>query len=210
MEVEYALNIALIILTFVNIICHSIGLYLLKHVKKNGSENVQHIYIKNLSITELLLNIVVLADRVSHLIPRSTGISYTIREFRYYCLIFMFTGMVLVYYLIMYYIMLDKMVEIHLNIKYHIYWSESKAKLLVKATCLLGVLTSFSFSLAYGIRKYQFEVIFIIIVYPVLNFVFVILASVMYAFIFYKFKQSRIQPTSRVRSRQRKPRNERR
>lgn len=46
-----------LILKILNIFLHSIGLYLLRHLIKSEGENVQILFIINLSVAELVINI---------------------------------------------------------------------------------------------------------------------------------------------------------
>ena len=50
----------------------------------------------------------------------------------------MFAGISIVYYLDMIYLTIDKFLQILLNIKYHLYWNETKAKWLLAVTWLFA------------------------------------------------------------------------
>ena len=157
MSVVFVLNVILILLTIINLVFHSTGIFLLRRLKKNGGESVQNIYIQNLSISELVLNLAVMVDRFSKLFPRSAKVADILSIIHYYLLILVFTGIVLVYYLIMFYITSDKMLEVLLNLKYTVYWGENKAKQLMTLTWVVGLVMGLGFSLAYALKGYHFE-----------------------------------------------------
>ena len=182
--------VTMLSLIMLNIIFHSIGCYLLLKLYKNGKENVQQIYLINLSITHTLGNMFQLISRVLLMVKNG--------DTAYFCIIvILLTLFTFSYYMSMVYITVDKALDILLNIKYPLYWNEHRAKYLVYLTWLVGVLTSvFVFVLHYvgnitveNIADHMF-----LYVYPLFDFTFVVLAVLCYSFLFHKYKQSRFSP----------------
>lgn len=194
MGTPVTLNIILMVLNVANVLCHSIGINLLNQLKRNGVESVQNIYVKNLSIAELFLNTVVLLDRFSKIFPRNPAVAYIISKVHYYLLILVFTGIALVYYFMMFYLTLDKLFEVYLNLRYAVYWNERKAGRLVKTTWLFGLVTSLSISIAHAYNGFCFEFNFSMYVYPLLNISFILTAVTVYCYLFHVYKETRNIP----------------
>lgn len=195
--VVLTLNIILICLVLTNIFLHSIGITVLNKLERDGGGEVQNIYIKSLSLAELSLNIVVLLDRLLPLLVRDPEVAELVLEIDYYLCIISFTGIALVYYLFMFCITWDKVLEVYLNIKYTIYWNERKAKRLVRLTWVVGLSMSIGFCFAHAFADYRFEFIFALYIFPTLNFLFIIAAVLTYSYIFYKYRQTRSHPSMR-------------
>jgi hypothetical protein len=197
------LNIIIFILININLILHSIGIYALINVYKNGVQTVEQLYIINLSLVELATQLLDFIRHLPNFLTFSDNASSTVQEVQYYLKIVLFTGVCPVYYLSMNYITINKLIEVILNIRYSVYWNEGKAKILLKITWCISIIVCIGFSLSYRFYKYQFEDVFYKYVYPMFNFGFIIMATFTYSFIFYQFKQTRLPP-SRYNSNQRK------
>ena len=103
----------------------------------------------------------------------------------------MYVGISLVFYFDMVYITLDKLLEILLNIKYPLYWNKRRTKILLLVTwCVSGVVVVVV-SLLHAYLDFEWEVYAFKYCFPVLNFVFIVVACSSYSFIFYKFRQTR-------------------
>ena len=143
------------------------------------------------------MNLLELVRRIPDLVLRRTTSSSTelIDVIQSYVMIVMFNGISIVYYLDMFYLTFDRLVDILLNIKYPLFWNEVKAARLVLATWLLGAIISVVVSLLYHLMGYKWEDQSFKYCYPILNFGFITLAFVTYSFIFRKFKQTRSSPS---------------
>jgi hypothetical protein len=109
-----------------------------------------------------------------------------------YVKILMFAGISIVYYLDMMYLTVDKLLEIMLNIKYPQYWNKNRTKHLLIATWMFsGVLVVVVSLLHTYTTWYNWEEHIFKYCFPLLNFIFIILAVTSYGFIFHKFRQSR-------------------
>ena len=66
------------------------------------------------------------------------------QEVYIYLTAFHFTSAAMVYYLSMFYITFDKLLEVILNIRLPVYWNVEKAKVLLLVTWVAGTLFGFS------------------------------------------------------------------
>lgn len=135
--------ITLIIMNFINVLLHGIGIFLLFCIynkgKKRREQNVQNIFIMNLSICELLMNgLEMVRTSLKFLIEYNVVKSYFFTVVEIYLAIFMYTGISIIFYLGMFYITLDRLVNIVLGIQYRRLCTERKAKLLLAITWLIG------------------------------------------------------------------------
>ena len=100
-------------------------------------------------------------------------------------------GVVLIYYLNMSYLTINKLLEIILNIRYPIFINEVRIKILLKCTWLFGLTFSTCMVLVrHFIPHFQFGLL-TLYYYPTLDFCFLSAAIITYGFIFHKFYLSR-------------------
>lgn len=107
-----------------------------------------------------------------------------------YLKIVSFTGLSFVYYLGMMYLTLDRLFKISLSFTYPQYWSEARTKYLVLATWLLGLVIIIGISCAWYFARFDWEHVFFMYFYPVVEFTFIIIAVLTYALIFRKYCRS--------------------
>lgn len=203
------LEVIVVLLGLVIIILHSFGCYCLLCNYKQGKDDVNQIYLINLSINEALGEFI--AVSVLH-IPKLTKLfgihlSCTFEMLQIYCVILLYAVFSFVYYTNMVYICLDKLMDIVLNIKYNVYWNKQRAKKLLVATWFIGCLIWLSLSVStYYTHKHATDLTgkctkrdfytekFVGYFYPTFDVLFFIVASISYGFIFHKFKQTRLLP----------------
>ena len=128
-------------LKVVNIVIHSVGIYILRCLRRNGKEDVQMIYIINLSITELIINVTSFVRNLLKLMPFSI---FKSSEFRYvvlYSYIADYIVLKVSLYITMVIITLDRMFLVMLNVFYPVYWSIRKSKLLIRVVWLVSMVT---------------------------------------------------------------------
>ena len=190
MTVKLAISITLILLNIVNITLHSLGSYLLINLYQQGLKNSQQVYLINLSICELMLNILECLNIIPDFVSIPKSISYEIQEIQHYILIVIFAGMSFVFYMDMVYITLDRLLNVSYKLKYFAYWDELKAKRLLFVTWLIGLLSCVSISLLHYFTEYQWKDLYFKYIYPVLAFAFFLLALVTYSVLFKEYKRS--------------------
>lgn len=196
-------TVMLMILNVANVFLHSIGIYLLFCLHKQGKSNTQNIYIGNLSISELLMNFLEMLRHPFVLCLKYGTYKPThfMRSIVTYISIIMFMGISFVFYMDMIYITLDRLLNILLNLRYRLYWGNRRAKLLLQGTWLVGCLLTIVVVVAHQFGKFtHWEVMLYKYVYPTLEFAFVILAFTTYIFIFKKYKSSQTVITKRKMS----------
>jgi hypothetical protein len=196
--VQMALNITLLVLNIANVLLHGTGSYLLGCIYKQGKRSAQKIFIINLSVCELIMNLMECLRRILDFVPLSGRGSSNKIEFQHYLLIIMFTGISFVFYMDMIFITLDRLLNILLNVRYRIYCNHTKAKYLLLVTWLLGIVICLSVSLAHYFTEYVWEAFFFMYFYPTVEISFIILALVTYAFIFKQYHKSHRIPTQRT------------
>ena len=103
-------------------------------------------------------------------------------------------GFVSVYFLVMIYMTLDKLFDIYLNIKYHLYWSEFRAKNLLLLTWLVTICSAVVACMGHHFTGFAVHEVLDLYVYPTFDVIFLVIAIITYTFIFHKYKQSRLPP----------------
>lgn len=189
-------TITIFALQVLNVLIHAFGLYLLLCVFHDGNSNVQLIYILNLCVSELLINLIgVVILSVSFCFAHSSHETIIVLQNVYQFLIVVLeTGILLVYYMCMFIITLDRLMEILLNIRYPIFWNEIRAKRLMICIWIVCLAIGITLSTLTYTYRMSFETTFIQYIYPTLDVSFLLLAALTYIFIFKKFKSSRVAP----------------
>lgn len=192
----FAITITILVLQILNFVVHTFGCYLLICIFRDRNSDVQVIYLLNLSITEAVMSFmgILITPPASLFITLSKKTSVFIHQVQYYVMIVLEAGVLLVYYMTMMYITLDRLLEIYWNIRYPVKWSKRKAKYLVGITWIVCLTASISVCLCTHFFGIQLERPFVLYVYPTLDIGFLILTSVTYIMIFHKFKKTRIAP----------------
>ena len=193
-QLYYEVTSFLIGLNIVNVILHSLGTSLLISTYKTRKQEVQHIYLINLSITECLINLLDILRNFPELIEVNKDARVIVRGVSEYLIIFSYAGISVVYYVTMVYITLNKLMEIVLTISYPIYWNERKAKYSVYTTWVIAFFMSSAVALSHAFTTYNWEHAFFMYFLPMVDFGYVILAVLTYAFIFSKYKHSKLNP----------------
>ena len=192
--------VTLLSIAFINIIIHSIGLYLLQCLHKSNEEDVQYIYIINLSAVEIFGNVlwflVDLLNLIKVFIPPT---SLMIKAHAYLSFVIC-TVFLLVYYLSMVFIAIDKLLEIWLNIKYPLYWNAKKAKYLITGTWILGCFFCFSIIIAYNFGGFKYQIPFVKYVYPTFDLLCIFIVVTCFSYIFHIYKKAQTNSPYRVRA----------
>ena len=190
------LNILLFVLNIINVFLHSTGIYLLYCLYKRCRYKIQQLYLINLSIGECLMNLFEALKLFRLFVSVSNGTAHTLDRFIDYLSIVQFTGIAIVIYCVMIYITLDRLLDISLNIKYSVYWDEYKAKYLLILTWVLSAIYNLTTCLMYRFVEFDWKASAYKYIFPTFEFSFVVLAVITYSYVFRKFKQSRIIPTT--------------
>lgn len=187
--------VIVLVIQLLNLGIHLFGCYLLVIIYRSDKASVQMIYLFNLSITEIIINLIgILLTPVTLFGTPSFIALQRIFQVQYHIMIVLESGVLLIYYFAMIYITLDKLLEITLNIRYPIYWNSKKAKCLIIATWIFCILLGVFVSIYSYMKGVFLEAVFVKYVYPVLDIGYLTLACVTYVFIFRKFKRSQAAP----------------
>lgn len=139
-----------LILKILNIFLHSIGLYLLRHLIKSEGENVQILFIINLSVAELVINIFSFSRNFLKIVAVDVYRSKLSRKIVMFTYFLDYAMLKLCLYMWMLYITVDRVCGVLLTVSYPRYWNIFKSKLLIGITCSLGLAIFISASLVYA------------------------------------------------------------
>ena len=138
---DLALDITLLVLNSTNTVIHFVGFYLLATLHKNDeNDNIQRIFIMNLSITEAFNNLLILLATIPDFLSLTDDTAEIISIANVYVSIFMDYILYLNFYLTLFYITADRLACSLLNVRYPLYCSARKAKYLVVGTWTFGIL----------------------------------------------------------------------
>lgn len=189
-DLHKALNATIIFLSVCNILLHSLGTYLLATLYFNGKANAQKVYLLNLSLLLVCINILNCIYRIPHAIILYRESDSGIIETQMYIQIILSTGFYPIYYFNMFYLTIDRLLNVLLNAKYKVYWDETKAMYLVQITWIIGLVASICISVAYNYTKFYWEVVYWVYFYPTLDVIFIVLALITYSVLFWKYNMS--------------------
>ena len=181
-----------IVLSLVNLVLHTTGCYL---ITCQGVLNVQHMLILNLSITEILKNIINVSDCTRYLLRHFFTIPMVVDDIFHYVTIIYDCAIYLLFYLFMVYITIDRLLRTLLNVKYPVYITFARTKYLIIGSWLVAIITCVSLSLVGKYTRFFIDDISMSYAYTVLDFSYLILAVLTYSSIFFKLMQSRIIQT---------------
>ena len=129
---DLALDIPLIVMNTTNTVLHFVGFYLLATLHKNDeNDNMQRIFIMNLSITEAFNNLLILITTIPDFLSVSDDTAEVISIANVYVAIFMDYILYLNFYLTLFYLTADRLACSLLNMRYPLYCSARKGKYLV-------------------------------------------------------------------------------
>ena len=181
-------------LSILNVLLHTLGLYLLLTIYKNGkNETPQQLFLIHLTVCEILINFFGILRGVDDIISESTNcgeIDSLLVNVNEYVMILSFTGVSVVYYITMIYLTVDRLADILLNIKYHLYWDTRRTNVLMCITWIAGLLLSGIISLLYKFTGFEWENVFYKYFLPILNFSFITISLVTYVCIFRIYKRT--------------------
>ena len=182
-------QIILLLMNTMNIILHTTGSSLLITLYKNGKDSVRHLLIINLSLIEAIMSFVGVMITVSEMIFHENGAWSN--TFDKYVSILRNTGLIFLYITSMYFITVDRLLEIHLNIKYSLYCNDMNSKLLLISTWIVGIAITITVIILTLLTEFEYEKPLYFYFFSPLTVGFVVLAIAVYISIFRKFRASR-------------------
>ena len=158
-----------------------------------AADSIQRLLVINLSITEAIMSSIGVIATVSEMISYKEGASSN--TFDKYVTIPRNTGLVFMYFLSMIYITVDRLLEIHLNIKYPLYCSQTKTKWLLITAWMIAILMSLSVIFVTMTTEFNYEEPFNLYHHTPLSLAFIVVAIMTYVSIFNKYRHTRIRPS---------------
>ena len=183
MAVQLILDVLLIVISAINIFVQLIGLHLLLSIYHNGRDKGADLYIISLSVVELVCSSLICIEYIFYF--TNEVIVYM------YLTSFHFSATALIYYLSMFYITADKLLEVTLNIRLPVYWNIEKAKVLLQFTWVAGGLFGISVVVSYKFTEFDFQDVLLMYFIPIFDIGFLLLAVPTYLFLFKRFKDTR-------------------
>ena len=186
-------GIAMTILNLLNILFHGSGIYILVRLKNSGISYSQRILITTLSVSEILFGVNKL---ISYLIfDRYYQHDFIKKIFEMFSL----TTVSFLYFSAMILITLDRLLEFHLNLKYHLYWSGKKTIWSIGVCIVISVIVFIVFLSLFIAINLDFKRVLYIYFYPVFELFFTVLAFGTYTYIFIVYRQKKQKPTPNLK-----------
>lgn len=192
--VNLTLTIVLSILNILTFCLHALGGYLLKNLSsRHGMDDIHNLFLINLSAAESILNILqFFINLISYLTPHDHIVFY-LKAIRGY-------GFVNTYFLTMIFLTLDRLLDIALNIKYHLYVNRDKVRRLLVGSWVVNALVLLSVFLIHIFTAFDVNILLSTYIYPTFDICFIFIAFITYGFIFHKYKKTRVPPVTLERT----------
>ena len=184
------MSVTLLSLNVVNVFLHTLGCYLIVFLYKNGLKGAQQWYLINLTVCELIMNLLELLRRLCHLIHFSSHVHTYIQRVEYYLMVILFTGVTPIFYFIMTYLTVDRLLTVAFSLKYSAFWDEGRARKLAIGTWLIGAISCICVSVSDQEYQYNWKDFFFKYIFPTFEIIFSILAVVTYSKLFKKHRKS--------------------
>lgn len=181
------LRIILIVLDTMSLFIQLPGIYALVSLYKNCTHKTQRLLIGNLSLCEILMNLLMTMQNIELMISPATR-NYNL--FIQYVELIITTGLNVLFYLSMYFITLDRLASVVLNIRYRTVWTTRSTIYLLSATWGLCITGTLVICLVLAITGLNLESIFTKYIHPTLDFGFILIALLAYTVIFVTYKKS--------------------
>lgn len=183
------------VLRIITILLHLIGSYLLTSLYKNGAQNPEQLFLINLSVSEIVFNFFdILSTPLQDVTTLSANETMRAETVQGYIIVASGYGVVPVYFLSMIYLTIDRLLEIVLCLKYHMYCTVPRTQRILVLTWVITVGIGLMLCLIHGYTNADLINPLVKFVYPVFEIVFIIIAFITYGFLFHKYRMSRIPP----------------
>lgn len=176
--------IILVIMETANVVLHGVGIYLLVCIGRRNKKSIQNLIILNISVSECLINFLGVIQHVLTLLAKHNIQVQFSRELGQYLTIFIYAGLSLTFYMEMFYIAIDRLLNVLFTLRYRVYCTKKKAEILMTATWFFSMLIGISAMLAYYFVGFSYLPLYYQFVYPTLDFIYIIVAIVTYIYIF--------------------------
>ena len=193
MIMSLTLFVCLSLMSLINITLHTIGFFLLLTTKEI-EEEFHMLLITHLCASEIFGSVCwFLIDTLAAVSICTTHGATTIAAVQEYLSFLTSTTFLLVYYMLMMCIVLDKLSQIKLHLKYPLYVQRVKNKLLA-SIWFIGLVFCVIITLLNKVEGIEYEEAFVKYVYPVFDVTVLLVIIVCYTYIFYKFTELKRTP----------------
>ena len=169
-----------IIILIIAIIINVFGIYILQNQKRR--DNKQKIILINLSILDITLGIVLLLDTVLDCFKTTVLVTKILKAVTF--------ALYLIYYELLIFISLDRLVCVVLNIKYNYYVTFSRVKKALEIFWLVGLCSFVPLPI---FKSKKIIDIYIKRIFPTLDFIFIVISSITYSVVGLKLKKSNLK-----------------
>lgn len=180
-----------------NILSHTFGFCLLFKIYRDGKRTPQEIFLMNLGLSAIIRSILLI---LLHGSPSNSSLNTFIGTPADICVIYagivMTVGVYFLYILTLLYILYDKFLQIHHHMVYPIYINENKAKTLILCTWLLLAIVCTVCMILLKRETTDLQNIILSYVYLSTDACVIIHASVIYYYIFRKYKKAKKPPVT--------------
>ena len=173
-----------ILLNFSVILINTLVLFTLVKLRKNDVKGSQKYLLSLLYLDEIAYSIV---SVTINLLSRAQNITAQIRK---HLTISRRALILIMYYLIMIYITIDRFLAIFLNIKYPLLWSPRKTAYLVLGSFSFSCIIFIATSVSWAFYQWNASRIYHVYIYPILATVFLASFLITYIYIFQKLRKN--------------------
>ena len=174
---------------------HSIECYLMVCLYRMGKKQPQLIYLASLSCCEALCNILRFLSTLITGVILVDEESNTTGTIQHYFDIALSTGMNVIYYFSIIIVIFDRFLGIFLSLKYKVYCTTFKAKVVVSTLWMIGFALIFSLLLIDVLLKLYIDLGISWCIYPCFDLSVIVLSSLTYSYIFKIYKSSQSSTT---------------
>ncbi|XP_057311188.1 galanin receptor type 1-like [Hydractinia symbiolongicarpus] len=183
-------QVLVLFLFSLGVIFHSFGIYLLHQTKKSSPNKTQWLYLLNLSVAELVLCVTGASRRFFKFIHH--------KEIAMSITLYQWTGCLLVYFIAMIALTVDRFLAVYLNIRYQLHCTEMKTNIFIISTWVISTL--FAVIINESFSEEEILNLTIMYLFPVCEGTFLLIAIFTYAYFYKKVRRNRIRHSVAVSS----------
>ena len=179
-------EILIFILSILVVIFHIISVTLLLKTKVSNLNDSQKYLLISLCMTELLLGFCSAIVQIIRLLDIKNAIPFPIYNFQMTTLYFLYCSVMIL-------ITIERFLEFYLNIKYRIYWSPKKTLAAITLVATSSVSVFLCTVLVKNYNQLDFIKVYLMYVYPAMEFMFMVAATATYFMIYNKILEIKRQ-----------------
>lgn len=185
-------------LAFINILVHSLGMRLLFCLYRED-DKVNTLLLIYLSATEIFGNVCCLFIDVLQVIEQSLSSDkfHAVKIAQEYICTIKSSTFLFVYYMVMVYIMVEKFLDIRLDLKYPLYCKLDKVNNLMSVTWFVGWMACIALILVNQVGGIDYYMWMLKFIYPTFDVGVLLTIVVCYSYVFTKFKEKLISDRAR-------------